>query len=52
MSIVLIILVVFAFSIAFIARNVGHKADQGSSPGNIAVIEERFECDAGTRWAT
>jgi cytochrome c5 len=42
-SIVLVILIVFAFSIAFIARNVGFKEDQGNNPSRNLAIEERIK---------
>lgn len=47
MSIVLGILVVFAFSIFFIARSVGDKEAPDSSPAGIAVIEARIKPVAG-----
>ncbi len=47
MGIVLVILVVFTLSIAFIARNVGFKDDQGNNPGAIASTEERIKPVAG-----
>ena len=43
MVIVLVILIVFSFSIFFIAKDVGFKEDQGNSPGSIAVIEKRIK---------
>jgi len=43
MVIVLVILIVFAFSIFFIAKDVGFKEDQGNSPGSIAAIENRIK---------
>ena len=43
MSIVMIILVVFTFSIFFIAKNVGFKEDQGNTPGSIASTEKRIK---------
>jgi cytochrome c5 len=42
-SIVIAILVLFAISIAFIARDVGFKDDQGSNPSNAALTEERIK---------
>lgn len=43
MAIIMVILIVFTFGIAFIAREVGFKDDQGSSPASIAVIEKRIK---------
>ena len=43
MVIVLVILIVFSFSIFFIAKDVGFKEDQGNSPASIAVIEKRIK---------
>ena len=47
MSIVLTILVVFTFSIFFIAKNIGSKDDQGANPSSIAITEERIKPVAG-----
>jgi len=47
MGIVLVILIVFAFSIAFIARNVGFKNSQEKSAGSAAIIEKRIKPVAG-----
>jgi len=41
-SIVLAILIVFTFSIVFIARDVGFKEDQGSNPSSEAITEQRI----------
>jgi cytochrome c5 len=41
-AIVLAILIVFTISIAFIARDIGFKEDQGNNPGSIAITEERI----------
>lgn len=42
-SIVMVILVVFAISIAFIARDVGFKEDQGNNPSSVALTKERIK---------
>ena len=42
-SIVLVVLIVFAFSIAFIARSVGFKEDQGNNPSRNLTTEERIK---------
>ena len=42
-SIVIVILVLVTFSIVFVARDVGFKEDQESSPASIAVIEKRIK---------
>jgi cytochrome c5 len=42
-SIVLVILIVFTFAIAFIARDVGFKQDEGNNPSRDAIAEERIE---------
>ena len=43
MSILLVILIVFAFSIAFLARDIGYKEYQGKSIGSIAITKERIK---------
>ncbi len=47
MVIVLVILVVFAFSIFFIAKDVGFKEDQETGPAGIAALEKRIRPVAG-----
>jgi cytochrome c5 len=42
-SVVLVILIVFTLSIAFIARNVDFKEDQGNNPNRNLAIEERIK---------
>jgi cytochrome c5 len=42
-SIVLVILIVFTFAIAFIARDVGFKDEEGNNPSRDAIAEERIE---------
>ena len=46
-SIVLVILVVFTIAIAFIARDVGFKDEEGNNPSNMAIAEERIKPVAG-----
>ena len=43
MGILLVILIVFAFSIAFLARDIGYKEYQGKSIGSIAITKERIK---------
>ena len=43
MGILLVVLIVFAFSVAFIAREYGFKEDQGVSSVSIAVIKQRIK---------
>jgi cytochrome c5 len=43
MVIVLVILIVFAFSIFFIAKDVGFKEDQETGPASIAALEKRIK---------
>ena len=47
MVIVLVILVVFAFSIFFIAKDVGFKDAQETGPAGIAALEKRIKPVAG-----
>ena len=42
-SIIIVVLVVFTISIAFLARNVGFKDEQGDGPGSVEVTEERIK---------
>lgn len=41
-SIVIVLLVLFTFSIAFLARDVGHKDEEGLNPSRTATTEERI----------
>jgi len=41
-SIVLVLLVVFTFAIAFLARHVGFKGDEGNNPSRATTTEERI----------
>ena len=47
MVIVLVILIVFSFSIFFIAKDVGFKEDQETGPAGIAALEKRIRPVAG-----
>ena len=47
MVIVLVILIVFSFSIFFIAKDVGFKEDQETGPAGIAALEKRIKPVAG-----
>ncbi len=47
MVIVLVILIVFAFSIFFIAKDVGFKEAQETGPAGIAALEKRIRPVAG-----
>ena len=47
MVIVLVILIVFSFSIFFIAKDVGFKEDQETGPASIAALEKRIKPVAG-----
>jgi cytochrome c5 len=42
-SIVLVLLIVFTLSIAFIARDVGFKDDQGNNPSRDQIAEQRIK---------
>jgi len=42
-SIVLILLIVFTFSIAFLARDVGYKDEASSNPSRMTTTEERIK---------
>ena len=42
-SVVIVILIVFTFSIAFLARDVGFKDDSASNPSRETTIEERIK---------
>ena len=46
-GIVLVILIVFTFSIAFLARDVGFKDDTASNPSRETTTEERIQPVAG-----
>lgn len=47
MSIVLVILIIFTFSIFFLAKDVGFKEDQGINSSSIAHTEKRIRPVAG-----
>jgi len=47
MSIFIVILIVIAFSVAFIARDVGFKDSQEKSAGSAVIIEKRIKPVAG-----
>lgn len=42
-SIVMVLLIVFAIAIIFIARDIGFKEDPAEGPGSIALTEERIK---------
>ena len=46
-SIVLVILIVFTISIAFVARDIGFKNDEASNPSRQTTTEERIKPVAG-----
>lgn len=41
-SIVIVVLIVFTFSIAFLALNVGFKDEEGNNPSRVTTTEERI----------
>jgi len=46
-SVVLVLLIIFTFSIAFLARDVGFKDDSASNPSRETTMEERIKPVAG-----
>ena len=42
-SLVIVVLILFTFSIAFLAREVGHKDEEGNNPSRMATTEERIK---------
>jgi cytochrome c5 len=46
-SIVIVVLIIFTLGIAFIARDVGFKEDQGNNPASVAHTKERIKPVAG-----